>query len=333
MSVLELKIPPPVVGLLTAALMYGASRALPEAAIAIPLRVVWAVMLAAAGLATLPACGGSAKPPLPPGELSGAAMDLGHLLREPNFPSPSETRRLPVAIIGAGIGGLSAGWKLAKSGFYDFLMVELESEAGGNSRAGRNEVIAYSLSAHYLPLPTREATAVRELLSELGVLHGDPQAERTAARREQQQVGKAQACIGQPRRQRMTFQVIDRDQRLFARHRQRLCGNEADHDPADQARTGSGGNGIDISQPHAGIGQRFRDQGSQPLDMRARRDLGNDPAIGPVRIVLRGDPLGKDRPVGAHQRGRGFVAGRFNAENNPHPGFHLKRLKTSTSRA
>ena len=51
MSVLELKIPPPVVGLLTAALMYGASRALPEAAIAIPLRVVWAVVLAAAGLA------------------------------------------------------------------------------------------------------------------------------------------------------------------------------------------------------------------------------------------------------------------------------------------
>ena len=51
MSVLELKIPPPVVGLLTAALMYGVSRALPEAAIAIPLRVVWAVVLAAAGLA------------------------------------------------------------------------------------------------------------------------------------------------------------------------------------------------------------------------------------------------------------------------------------------
>lgn len=105
-------------------------------------------------------------------------MDLGHLLREPNFPPPSETRRIPVAIIGAGIGGLSAGWKLAKSGFNDFLMVELESEPGGNSRAGRNEVSAYPLAAHYLPLPTPEATAVRELLSELGVLHGDPRAER-----------------------------------------------------------------------------------------------------------------------------------------------------------
>ena len=132
--------------------------------------------LAAAGLVTLPGCGSTAKPPLPPGELSGAAMDLGHLLREPKFKPPSETRRVPVAIIGAGIGGLSAGWKLAKSGFSDFLMVELESEPGGNSRAGRNEVSAYPLSAHYLPLPTQEAIAVRELLSELGVLHGDPYA-------------------------------------------------------------------------------------------------------------------------------------------------------------
>jgi hypothetical protein len=117
-------------------------------------------------------------PPLPPGELDGASLDLGHLLRAPNFPQPSETRRIPVVIVGAGIGGLSAGWKLAKSGFGDFLMVELEAEAGGNSRAGSNAVSAYPWGAHYLPLPNREATAVRELLAELGVLQGDPQAER-----------------------------------------------------------------------------------------------------------------------------------------------------------
>ena len=71
-------------------------------------------------------------------------------------------------IVGAGIGGLSAGWKLAKSGFKDFLIAELETSAGGNSRAGRNEVSAYPLAAHYLPLPTREATAVRELLGARG---------------------------------------------------------------------------------------------------------------------------------------------------------------------
>ena len=134
--------------------------------------------LAAAGLASLPGCGGQQQLPLPPGDLLGTSMELGHLLREPPLPTPDETRRVPVAIVGGGIGGLSAGWKLAKSGFKDFLIVEMEDEAGGNSRAGRNAVSAYPLAAHYLPLPTRQATAVRELLAELGVLQGDPHAER-----------------------------------------------------------------------------------------------------------------------------------------------------------
>lgn len=131
--------------------------------------------LAAASLA---GCASQSVPPLPPGELYGAALDLGHLLREPNFPPPSETRRVPVAIVGAGVGGLAAGWKLAKAGFADFQIIELEAEAGGNSRAGRNAVSAYPWAAHYLPLPTAEATAVRELLAELGVLQGDPRALR-----------------------------------------------------------------------------------------------------------------------------------------------------------
>ncbi|WP_301101251.1 NAD(P)/FAD-dependent oxidoreductase [Propionivibrio sp.] len=134
--------------------------------------------LAAAGLASLPGCGAPAQAALPPGALLGTAIDPAHRLRERNLPPPSATREVPVLIVGAGIGGLSAGWKLAKSGFNDFLMVELEAEAGGNSRSGRNEVSAFPLAAHYLPLPTREATAVRELLAELGVLHGDPRAAR-----------------------------------------------------------------------------------------------------------------------------------------------------------
>ena len=114
--------------------------------------------------------------PLPPGERLGTTLDLGHRLRDQDFPPPSATRRVPVVIIGAGIGGLAAGWKLAKSGFSDFLLVEMENECGGNSRASRNKVSAYPWGAHYLPLPTREATAVRELLAELGVLQGDPRA-------------------------------------------------------------------------------------------------------------------------------------------------------------
>ncbi len=137
---------------------------------------------AAAVLGTgLGGCGTPAVPPLPPGRLLGASPELGHLLREghsPAFPAPTETRKVAVAIVGAGIGGLAAGWKLAKSGFSDFLLLDMESEPGGNSRSGANAVSACPLGAHYLPLPSRESTAVRELLSELGVLQGDPSAEK-----------------------------------------------------------------------------------------------------------------------------------------------------------
>ncbi|MCF8175286.1 MAG: NAD(P)/FAD-dependent oxidoreductase [Burkholderiaceae bacterium] len=124
----------------------------------------------------LAACGGKSAPPLPPGTLSGANDSLGHRLRKPDFPAPNKTRRVAVAIVGGGIGGLSAAWKLARSGVEDFLLLEMEGEAGGNSRAGTNAVSAYPLGAHYLPLPPREARATRQLLAELGVLQGDPDA-------------------------------------------------------------------------------------------------------------------------------------------------------------
>jgi hypothetical protein len=128
----------------------------------------------------LAACGAKAIPPLPPGILSGANDTLGHRLRKPDFPAPTEMRRTTVAIVGGGIGGLSAAWKLARAGCDDFLLLEMEHEAGGNSRAGRNEVSAHPLGAHYLPLPPRESRATRALLAELGVLQGDPDAAHPA---------------------------------------------------------------------------------------------------------------------------------------------------------
>ena len=130
-------------------------------------------LAATASTAALAACGSKAEAPLPPGVMTGASDGLGHRLRKPDFPAPTETRRVAVAIVGGGIGGLSAAWKLARSGCDDYLLLEMESEAGGNSRASRNAVSAHPLGAHYLPLPPREARATRELLAELGVLRGE----------------------------------------------------------------------------------------------------------------------------------------------------------------
>jgi hypothetical protein len=133
--------------------------------------------MAAGGAALLTAaCGGRATPPLPPGAMLAPRHDVGHRLRDGGLPRATETRRRAVLIVGAGIGGLSAAWRLRRAGFDDFELVELESAAGGNARSGENAVSAFPWGAHYLPLPTRESRAVRLLLADLGVLKGDPDA-------------------------------------------------------------------------------------------------------------------------------------------------------------
>ena len=100
---------------------------------------------------------------------------LGHRLRDGGFPMPSATRKTGVLIVGGGISGLSAAWRLAKAGVDDFQLLEMDSEPGGNSRAGQSPLVAYPWGAHYLPLPGPDAVLVRELLAELSVLQDDPQ--------------------------------------------------------------------------------------------------------------------------------------------------------------
>ncbi|MEM7356750.1 MAG: NAD(P)-binding protein [Acidobacteriota bacterium] len=106
------------------------------------------------------------------GGIVGSDHDAGHLLRDGELPEPRVTREVPVVIAGAGIAGLSAGWKLHQSGLRDFEILELEGQAGGNARWGHNQVSAYPWGAHYLPVPTPESTAVRELLEDMGMVLG-----------------------------------------------------------------------------------------------------------------------------------------------------------------
>jgi protoporphyrinogen oxidase len=132
--------------------------------------------LAAAG--ALPGCREERASGLPPGGFVGPSFAIGHRLRGHDFPPPSATRHVGVAIVGGGVGGLSAAWKMTRAGFRDFRLFELEAEVGGNARHGENAVSRFPWGAHYLPLPGREARAVRELLADLGVLHGDLDADK-----------------------------------------------------------------------------------------------------------------------------------------------------------
>ncbi|HEU4453923.1 MAG TPA: FAD-dependent oxidoreductase [Longimicrobium sp.] len=94
----------------------------------------------------------------------------GHSLRGRNArAAPRRTVRVPVAIVGGGVAGLSAAWRLAKRGLDDFVVLEMEDRAGGNARWGENEVSAFPWAAHYVPVPGAETALVRELFADLGL--------------------------------------------------------------------------------------------------------------------------------------------------------------------
>ena len=95
----------------------------------------------------------------------------GHLLRDrAAFPAPTRVEKHAIAIVGGGIAGLSAAWRLQKRGATDFVVIEMNRQAGGNARWGENDVTAYPWGAHYVPVPGTKATYVRELFEDLGVL-------------------------------------------------------------------------------------------------------------------------------------------------------------------
>jgi hypothetical protein len=106
------------------------------------------------------------------GAIVGPSCDLGHMLLKNDFPKPAGERKVSVLIVGSGISGISAGWKLSKAGFQDFEILDLEPEVGGVSRSGANSISPYPWGAHYVPLPTDESRAVKELFEELGIIEG-----------------------------------------------------------------------------------------------------------------------------------------------------------------
>ncbi len=95
----------------------------------------------------------------------------GHRLRDRvSFAAPERKEKHGIVIVGGGMAGLSAAWRLEKRGYKDFVVLEMEPQAGGNSRFGENEVSAYPWAAHYVPVPNKEAIFVKELMEEFGVL-------------------------------------------------------------------------------------------------------------------------------------------------------------------
>lgn len=112
--------------------------------------------------------------PLPAGGFVHESHATGHALRDGTLRgSASDAQRAAVVIVGSGIAGLSAAWRLQRRGFDDFVVLEMDDVSGGNARSGRNDVSAFPWAAHYVPVPDARATLVRELFTDLGVFGAD----------------------------------------------------------------------------------------------------------------------------------------------------------------
>lgn len=107
------------------------------------------------------------------GERVGASHAVGHLLRDPvSLPAPSgPPERCDVVVVGGGVAGLSAAWRLAGSGLA-VRVLELEPFLGGTSAWGDEGVVPHPWGAHYLPAPNVEARAALRLLDAMGVVTG-----------------------------------------------------------------------------------------------------------------------------------------------------------------
>ena len=117
--------------------------------------------LLAAGAAGLAACGHDEAPAFT-SRWVGASAERGHRLREKSgsLPAPAVRRRTGALVLGGGIAGLSALRALVRAGHDDAHLLELEDEAGGNSRGHVLRGRPCPLGAHYLPLPGPQARGV-----------------------------------------------------------------------------------------------------------------------------------------------------------------------------
>ncbi len=126
-------------------------------------------------LAGLAAGCGSSLPPLAGTILGRHRAERGHRVWTParvNGPP----RTADVVVVGGGVAGLSAAWRLAEAG-RSVVLLELDDVLGGTAQAGRSEGgatrgMAFALGAHYITIPNVENRLSHRLLTTLGVFEG-----------------------------------------------------------------------------------------------------------------------------------------------------------------
>ncbi|MCC7263845.1 MAG: FAD-dependent oxidoreductase [Candidatus Latescibacteria bacterium] len=96
-------------------------------------------------------------------------------MREPRVPGdfpPPQGQPLDAIVIGGGVAGLSAAWRLQRAGVQRLLLLELAEGLGGTSLTGRIGDHPVAWGAHYINIPPAEADCIHTLLQELQVIRG-----------------------------------------------------------------------------------------------------------------------------------------------------------------
>jgi protoporphyrinogen oxidase len=98
-------------------------------------------------------------------------MAVCHRLRDATLERASgPTLQVEVAVVGAGVSGLSAAWRLQQLGERRYVVFDVEQTVGGTSAYGTDGVVPYPWGAHYVPLPGADNPGLLRLLAEAAVL-------------------------------------------------------------------------------------------------------------------------------------------------------------------
>ena len=106
------------------------------------------------------------------GALLSTSFGIGHQIRDglKRKQAPDSKEQVPIVVIGGGIAGLSAAWRLLTAGIDDFIVLELEQRGGGTARGGATGNFTYPWGAHYIPVPMPNNVALIKLLEQMDVV-------------------------------------------------------------------------------------------------------------------------------------------------------------------